>query len=76
MKVQAINSSHQKTVNRFIKAAAQYDARIDYLHAKDIDDSEDALAWKFHTNASHYLAMLPKREQLNISKQGFDIAGY
>ena len=76
MTIKAINPTHQKAVNSFIKADKAYSARIDYLHANDLDDSEDSKANKLYGRAFDCFDALPKREQLNISKSGYCVASY
>ena len=76
MTIKAINPAHQKAVDSFIKADKAYSTRIDYLHANDLDDGEDIKANKLYSRAFDYFDALPKREQLNISKSGYCVAGY
>ena len=69
MLVKAVNPTHQKSVNLFIKLNAKYDSIVnsglDETRAGDVAFDKAHDAW----------LNLPKREQKNISRQVVNVAG-
>lgn len=67
--ITAINKTHQKTVNKFVKFNAKYDALV------DAGRDETAQAANSYEKALDSWSELPKREQANIVKQIPNVKG-
>lgn len=68
--VLAINSKHQKTVNKFLSWNAKYDAIVDATEDNGGRKQENA-----YNKASEFFSELPKREQKNLARF-VDTVGY
>lgn len=67
--IQAITKKHQKTVNKFVKFNAKYDALV------DAGRDETTAAANSYEKAFDAWCELPKREQANIVKQIPNVKG-
>ena len=68
--VKAINSTHQRTLNSFLKWDATYNQIVD-----ETDDNGGRVQERAYDKACEAFKRLPGREKINLSRH-VDISGY